>query len=219
MFSRDEEYTGPQGSRKGFTTRAPSLRDSRVFTFHNLYTADAFVIIDADTDVVAFDQYFASPRLSDGEFATDKTTTFRMDTVAGQRVIVDVVDFPEVSEARAQRYLDLLAQRDRLGFDRLEIWIGEDLRASQAYRNADTVRRALHPGRFHLAQGVAEAVLAMVRAAGGSTSLGWLKGRPGLGDRPEAAIFTLALRQQLRFVDKTRPIDDGFLLALPDDAT
>jgi len=66
---------------------------------------------------------------------------------------------------------------------------------------------------------LADAVLTALRAAGGPTTLGWLKARPGLGDRPEAAIFTLALSQRLRFVDKTRPIDDAFALALPGEAT
>jgi hypothetical protein len=222
MFARDEEYKGPQGSRAGFTTQTPSLRDGRVFTFHNLYTLDAFAIIDADTDVVAFEQNFATPGLTevvDGADDVPTTMAFRTLDVARQRKIIDVIYLPPISKARAYRYLELLAQRDTLGFDRLEIWIGADLRASQAYRNAQIIRRALHPGRYQLPEGVADAVLTALRAAGGPTTLGWLKARPGLGDRPEAAIFTLALSQRLRFVDKTRPIDDAFALALPGEAT
>lgn len=218
MFARDEEYTGPQGSRAGFTTRVPSLRDSRVFTFHNLYTADAFFIIDADPDVVAVEQNFAALGLPDRADADLTAIAFHTLTVARQRNIIDVIYLPPISQARANRYRELLAQRDTLGFDRLQIWIGADLRASQAFRNAETIRRALHPGHYQLTADVDDAVLAAMRAAGGRTTLGWLKARPGLGDRPEAAIFTLALRQRLRFVDKTRPIDDAFALALPGDA-
>ena len=217
MFSPDK-YNGPQGSRLGHAVRAPSLRDGRLFSFENLYTADAFAVIDADQDFVAVEQNFARPGLSDRADAVFTTMAFRTLNAARQRIIIDVIYLPPISKARARRYVELLAQRDRFEFDRLQIWIGERIHETQAYRNAETISRTLHPGRYKLTPDVEGAVLEALRAAGGRTTLGWLRARPGLGDRPEAAIFSLALRRRLLFVDKTRPLDDGFVLALPDDA-
>ncbi len=214
MFDPKSDDKERSKSPCGFSTAAPSLRDGIVYRFHNFYTLNAFTVIEADPDFVTYEQNFRPKTLFVPE-AAERAMAFIATTVARERHVIDVVDRAPVSKARAQLYCELLRRRRELGFDVLQVWDHERLLRSVAYRNAETIRRALHPGHYHLAEDVASAVLEAVRNARGQATLGWLKRQPGLGDRPKAAIFTLALNRRLLFVDKRHPIDDAFAVALP----
>ena len=198
-------------------SRAPCrrFRDGRVVKFTSAYKAAAFKLIDAQLDFIAVEQNFSAPGLFSGD-DTNRSMSFRVDTAAGERIVIDVVYRPPVTDIRARAYVTLVNDRAAFGIDRLDVWLDEKVRSSLAFRNAVTIQQALLPDRYYLNEDVALAVLEAARANGGRAPLGWLSAQPGLGRRPQAAIFSLALTRRLLFVDKTKLVYDDFVLALPE---
>jgi len=198
-----------------FTGYVPSVKNNRMIQYESILERDYIKLIEADRDVVGYNEQPKALTWSDGIDFYTTTFDFSVTTSASKKYLVEIKPLAKVIKYQ----LDVLygyarAAAKTKGYDDLELWTDRELKAAPRLLNAELVSSGATTFESAETQRALLTAISAIRRISDRATVRELRAASNLGAAAYWAVIRMVARGQLIPVDRTVPLDDRAVLMI-----